>query len=147
MALCFWSNWRLYIRDYVQNFYLTHQEMSEIQLFEDGCQVREIYGGNSGNSGRQVRTYEMSEGTSASAYVLRPFQTLVPRFRNEEIGDWKIGVSTGVVLGVELRGRVIEVRTYLIFELKYLHDMSEVFMLSIRINKKINRKTRNKQNP
>ena len=51
------------------------------------CQVREIYGGNSGNSGRQVRTYEMSEGTSASAYVLRPFQTLVPRFRNGEIGD------------------------------------------------------------
>ena len=51
------------------------------------CQVREIYGGNSGNSGRQVQTYEMSEGTSASAYVLRPFQTLVPRFRNGEIGD------------------------------------------------------------
>ena len=49
------------------------------------CQVWEIYGGNSGNSGRQVRTYEMSEGTSASAYVLRPFQTLVPRFRNGEI--------------------------------------------------------------
>ena len=51
------------------------------------CQVREIYGGNSGNSGRQVRTYEISEGTLASAYVLHPFQTLVPRFRNGEIGD------------------------------------------------------------
>ena len=52
------------------------------------CQVQEIYGGNSRNSRRQVRTYEMSEGTLASAYVLRPFQTLVPRFRNREIGDW-----------------------------------------------------------
>ena len=51
------------------------------------CQVWEIYGGNSGNSGRQVRTYKMSEGTSASAYVLHPFQTLVPRFRNREIRD------------------------------------------------------------
>ena len=84
----------------------------------------------------------MSEGTLASAYVLHPFQTLVPRFRNGEIG-----VSIGVVLGVEPRGRVIEVRTYSIFELKYLHDISEVFMLSIGINKKINWKTRNKQNP
>ena len=107
----------------------------------------EIYGGNSGNSGRQVWTYKMSEGTSASAYVLCPFQTLVPRFWNREIRDQKIRVSIRVVLGVETRGQVIKVRTYLIFELKYLHDMSEVFMLSIRINKKINRKTRNKQNP
>ena len=89
----------------------------------------------------------MSEGTSASAYVLCPFQTLVPRFWNGEIGDWKIRVNIGVVLGVEPRGQVIEVRTYSIFELKYLHDMSEVFMLSIRINEKINQKTRNKQNP
>ena len=89
----------------------------------------------------------MSEGTSASAYVLRPFQTLVPRFRNREIGDRKIGVNIGVVLGVGTRGQIIEVRTYSIFELNYLHDMSEVFMLSIGINKKINRKTRNKQNP
>ena len=32
----------------------------------------------------------------------------------------------------------IKVRTYLIFELKYLHDKSEVFILSNRINKKIN---------
>ena len=32
----------------------------------------------------------MSEGTSASAYVLRPFQTLVPRFWNEEDGDWRL---------------------------------------------------------
>ena len=42
------------------------------------CQVWENSRGNSGNSGHQVRTYEMSEGTLASAYVLRPFQTLVP---------------------------------------------------------------------
>ena len=78
----------------------------------------------------------MSEGTSASAYVLHPFQTLVPRFQNGEIGDWKIRVSIGVVLGVEPRGRVIEVRTYSIFKLKYLHDMSKVFILSIGINKR-----------
>ena len=64
-----------------------------------------------------------------------------------EIRDQRIGVRIGVVLGVELRGRVIEVRTYLIFELKYLHDMSKVFMLSIGINKKINQKTINKQDP
>ena len=89
----------------------------------------------------------MLEGTSASAYVLHPFQTLVPRFWNGEIGDQKIGVSIGVILRVEPRGQVIEVRTYSIFKLKYLHDMSKVFMLSIRINKKINQKTRNKQNP
>ena len=60
-----------------------------LKVFWD-CQVREIYGGNSGNSGRQVRTCEMLEGTSASAYVLRPFQTLVPRFRNGEIGDRRL---------------------------------------------------------
>ena len=47
----------------------------------------------------------MSEGTSASAYVLHPFQTLVIRFWNEEDGvleirglEWRIGV----VLRVEL---------------------------------------------
>ena len=70
----------------------------------------------------------MSEGTLASAYVLCPFQTLVPRFQNEEDGDWRIrgsedqriGVRIGVVLRVELRGQIIEVRTYSIFELKYL---------------------------
>ena len=94
----------------------------------------------------------MSEGTSASAYVLRPFQTLVPRFQNREdrrleIGDWRIGERIRDDLGVELRGQVIEVRTYSIFELKYLHNMSEVFMLNIGINKKINRRTINKQNP
>ena len=89
----------------------------------------------------------MSEGTLALAYVLRPFQTLVPRFRNREIGDRKIGVKIGVDLRVETRGQIIKVRTYSIFELNYLHDMSEVFMLSIGINKKINWKTRNKQNP
>ena len=57
------------------------------------CQVWEIYGGNSGNSGRQVWTYEMSEGTSASAYVLHPFQTLVPRFQNEGGRVLEIGGS------------------------------------------------------
>ena len=36
-------------------------------------------------------------------------------------------------------------KTYLVFKLKYLHDMSEVFMLSIRINKEINQRTINKQ--
>ena len=78
-----------------------------------------------------------------------PFRLLSQDFGTgrSEIGDQKIGVSIGVVLRVETRGQVIEVRTYSIFELKYLHDMSEVFMLSIRINKKINQKTRNKQNP
>ena len=116
------------------------------------CQVQENYRGNSGNSGHQVWTYEMLEGTSASAYVLCPFQTLVPRFWNGEdgrleIGDWRIGERIRDVLRVELRGRVIEVRTYSIFELKYPHDMSKVFMLSIGINKKINQKTINKQNP
>ena len=89
----------------------------------------------------------MSEGTLASAYVLHPFQTLVPRFRNGEIRDRKIGVKIGVDLGVETRGQIIKVRTYSIFELNCLHDMSKVFMLSIGINKKINWKTRNKQNP
>ena len=78
-----------------------------------------------------------------------PFRLLSQDFGTErsEIGDRKIGVMIGVDLGVETRGRNIKVRTYSIFELNYLHDMSEVFMLSIEINKKINRKTRNKQNP
>ena len=66
------------------------------------------------------------------------------RWRSE---DQRIRVRIGVVLRVELRGQIIEVRTYSIFELKYLHDMSEVFMLSIGINKKINRRTINKINP
>ena len=38
----------------------------------------------------------------------------------------------------------IEVRTYLIFKLKYLHDKSEVFILSNGINKRINQRTNNK---
>ena len=78
-----------------------------------------------------------------------PFRLLSQDFGTGrwEIRDWRIRVRIGVVLGVELRGQVIEVRTYSIFELKYLHDMSEVFMLSIGINKKINWKTINKQNP
>ena len=78
-----------------------------------------------------------------------PFRLLSQDFGTgrQEFGDRKIGVSIGVVLRVELRGQVIKMRTYSIFELKYLHDMSKVFMLSIGINKKINQKTRNKQNP
>ena len=56
-------------------------------------QVQENNGGNSGNSGHQVWTYKMLEGTSASAYVLRPFQTLVPRFQNKEDGGSEIGGS------------------------------------------------------
>ena len=78
-----------------------------------------------------------------------PFRLLSQDFGTErlEIGDRKIGVKIGVDLRVETRGRIIKVRTYSIFELNCLHDMSEVFMLSIGINKKINRKTRNKQNP
>ena len=114
------------------------------------CQVWEICGGNSRNSRCQVWTYKMLEGTLASAYVLHPFQTLVPRFWNREDGrweDWRIRERIRVVLRVELGGWVIEVRTYSIFELKYLHDMSKVFMLSIRINKEINQRTINKQNP
>ena len=65
----------------------------------------------------------------------------------QEIRDWRIGVRIGVVLGVELRGQVIKVKTYLIFELQYLHDMSKVFILIIGINKKINQRTINKQSP
>ena len=38
----------------------------------------------------------------------------------------------------------IKVRTYLIFEQRYLHDKSEVFILSNRINKSINWRTNNK---
>ena len=41
----------------------------------------------------------------------------------------------------------IERKTYSIFELKYLYDMSEVFILNIGINKKINWRTINKQSP
>ena len=64
-----------------------------------------------------------------------------------KIGDWSIGVRIRVVLGVELRGQVIKVKTYLIFELKYLHDKSKVFILIIGMNKKINQRTINKQSP
>ena len=78
-----------------------------------------------------------------------PFRLLSQDFGTgrSEIRDRKIRVKIRVDLGVETRGQIIKVRTYSISELNYLHDMSEVFMLSIRINKKINRKTRNKQNP
>ena len=62
------------------------------------CQVWENSRGNSGNSRHQVWTYEMSEGTLASAYVLCPFQTLVPRFRNgkteyQRLEDWSGGLE------------------------------------------------------
>ena len=72
-----------------------------------------------------------------------PFRLLSQDFRmgRQEIRDQKIRVSIRVVLRVELRGQVTKMRTYSIFELKYLHDMSEVFMLSIGINKKINWRT------
>ena len=46
----------------------------------------------------------MSEGTSASTYVLCPFQALVPGF-GIEVGGQKIRGKVGVVLGVELRGQ------------------------------------------
>ena len=72
--------------------------------------MRENNGGNSRNSRCQVWTYEMLEGTLASAYVLRPFQTLVPRFQNgrQSTGDWRIGVVLRVELREqESRGRLI----------------------------------------
>ena len=52
------------------------------------------------------------------------------------IGDQSIGVKVRVVLRVELREQVIEVGTYSIFELKYLHDKSKVFILIFEINKR-----------
>ena len=81
-----------------------------------------------------------------------PFRLLSQDFRMRKMEirgseDQRIRVRIGVVLRVELRGQIIEVRTYSIFELKYLHDMSEVFVLSIGINKKINQRTINKINP
>ena len=83
-----------------------------------------------------------------------PFRLLSQDFGTRKMGDgrWEMGdgrirVRIRVVFRVELRGQVIEVKTYLIFELKYLHDMSKVFILSIGINKEINRRTINKQNP
>ena len=57
------------------------------------CQVQENNRGNSRNSGCQVWTYEMLEGTLASAYVLHPFQTLVPRFQNKMDRVSEIGGS------------------------------------------------------
>ena len=56
------------------------------------CQAWENVRGKSRNSGCQVWTYEMSEGTLASAYVLCPFQALVPRFwRNR---GWRMEVRS-----------------------------------------------------
>ena len=67
-----------------------------------------------------------------------PFRPLSQDFRQGRwnIRDQRIRVKVGVVLRVELRGWVIKVRTYSIFELKYLHDKSKVFILIIRINKR-----------
>ena len=95
------------------------------------------------------RPMRCRKGLQLQLMCCAPFRLLSQDFRTgrQEIRDQRIGVRIGVVLRVELRGQVIEVRTYSIFELKYLHDMSEVFMLSIGINKKINWKTINKQNP
>ena len=62
---------------------------------------RKNVGDNSRNSGCQVWTYEILEGTLASAYVLCPFQTLVPRFQNRKDGGLEGKVR--VVLGVEHR--------------------------------------------
>ena len=73
----------------INYFFEVGFDIGEVRL----CQVWEIYGGNSGNSGHQVQTYKMLEGTSASAYVLHPFQTLVPRFQNEEDRGSEIGGS------------------------------------------------------
>ena len=114
------------------------------------CQVWENSGDNSGNLGCQVQTYKISEGTLASAYVLCLFQTLVPRFWNKDDGGLEIGVSEWgirVVSGVKLQRTRIKRSTYLIFELRYLHDKSEVFILSNRINKRINQRTNNKWSP
>ena len=47
-----------------------------------------------------------------------------------------------MVLRVELKRTKVEMKIYSIFELKYLHDKSEVFILSNGINKKINQKKR-----
>ena len=57
--------------------------------------MQENNGGNSGNSGCQVQTYKISEGTSASAYVLCPFQTLVPRFWNETMEYQRLEDQSG----------------------------------------------------
>ena len=89
------------------------------------------------------------KGLQLQLMCCTPFRLLSQDFRvgRWNIRDQSIRVRIRVVLGVELRGRVIEVKTYLIFELKYLHDMSEVFILCIGINKEINWRTINKQNP
>ena len=105
--------------------------------------------GTPGTPDVKSRPTRYRKGLRLQLMCCAPFRLLSQDFRTgrSEIRDRKIRVSIGVDLGVETRGRIIEVKTYLIFELKYLHDMSEVFMLSIGINKKINWKTRNKQNP
>ena len=70
-----------------------HHQSSPVSSLElCSCQVWENNRGNSGNSGHQVQTYKISERTLASAYVLHPFQTLVPRFQNKEDGVSEIGV-------------------------------------------------------
>ena len=78
-----------------------------------------------------------------------PFRLLSQDFRMRMMEYWRSEYQSkvGVVLRVELRGWVIKVGTYSIFKLKNLHDTSEVFILIIGINKKINQRTINKQSP
>ena len=89
----FWYNWEVN-NGIVQYKHTKKSRRAESMLssqfhfyiVNDVCQVQENNRGNFGNSGCQVQTYEMLEGTSASAYVLHPFQTLGPRFWNKEDG-------------------------------------------------------------
>ena len=62
-----------------------------VKLLSVGKNIR----GNSRNSRCQVWTYEMLEGTLASAYVLHPFQALVPGFQNrgQRLKDQREGQS------------------------------------------------------
>ena len=87
--------------------------------------------GNSGNSRCQVWIYKMSEGTSASAYVLCTFRLLSQDFGMRRMEYWRSeyqreGWSCSQSRTQRTR---IERRTYLIFKLKYPHDKSKVFIL------------------
>ena len=98
--------------------------MSSNILSSAGKNIR----GNSGNSGHQVQTYEMSEGILASAYVLHPFQALLPSFwnRGQRLKDQREGWSCSQS---RIQRTKVEGRTYSIFKLRYLHDKSEVLIL------------------
>ena len=66
--------------------------LSSDWIIEQWSSVGKNIRGNFRNPGHQVQTYKMSEGTLASAYMLHPFQTLVPRFWNGKDGgleDWR----------------------------------------------------------